>query len=807
MHYRTTWFVVLLSFLIAIHQTAYIFASEDDDTTGVISEIIPIQELKKAQAIGSSISETLFSSMGSIKLLRLGDDNFSVALYVQRKIYDNENIPLTYSIVDKIRVRLDEVFPLSDPDPSYGFFFGFNQGLELIRIRQKTRQELTTIPSLHETQTQIEQSDWYRGIKSGLPINTPPLIPLKASDMSKFDNQETLSFIASGGVYLGAAAVFSLDPTLLLGLVRAGISVSAFIRGEFQVSVIKESNNISKIKVSRLRAAGIEAGAGVGNRLNFMSGAFYLRKISGALKIIPFQMNMGFSDYGRIETTYRYDLSNPHGREAFEQAMLGQLAISEQYAVDSELRPRNFALTGVEKISLAESDGQLKYDRRMMKLSFIFKTEDKHSLGHVETTITTADGIRRTFEAAAENSTSWRLLFNYEKFYQNFAVKVDLNQYEKNPDDESAVTLRVSGSIKDSNTTTSELMRYILDIEDTINSFAIFPRPPDNELLMASSATAPSVVIPLPVGSVGTARLHYTFELSQSQLKKLISADGHERWMILERVFGVAPGEWQTASSRHWFHFTKAPFILLNVPLYMLGTNMRQGSILIHAQNIESEWQQAGTKSETRPGAKQDVRSFAKATAKIFSKSLYNMELIRLIRHRLDGEHVQAYVDGYGTAYAPLSVGRTAVISSVDQATEMQRQLDLSRKGSDTEPPKDAYQPGNPHVRIIDGGKIAIGFTMPSSPSAMFFRVTLDKRNWWWPFGSRHKSDVLLYNTTEGPINAGDNTLIIDTKNMDDPLYPLVEPLKKGKTYILQLSANPDGAGWGKSSQVQFIYP
>jgi hypothetical protein len=769
------------------------------------------ETLERMDRVGDQIPYVIFKALNDLTLFSGGNDQIEISLSAHRRIFENHE--RSWTVADRVRVQGS--IPLfsqilngaSSATGTLGFSIGSSVGVDFINLRQVTPEGYGELPDIQEKDIDLSETDWqtdkgtwvYQPTPQGqsvlnfLPFHPDnqmrydalwklPLIPfklpLRADGVASMADKEIISYVGFGGLQLGPSVGWSLDPTQLTFLSQEVLSYTTFVNGSFRISIMKEPNNYVRLKVTRIGEMG-HGGSLIGTeKPTVLEGMIIVKYLSSATKIIPFNVKINQSLAKSFDVSYRYDLNIPNAREAYEQAVLGRTALSDELAFDEFRKPTLFEKTGVQKLAIRNSWSDDQHKSRLMRLGFIFKRKSETTFKNIDSVITLPDGKHHVFNSIVDNSDYWHVVFSFfEKFQHRFNVSVDLDKYREDSSAHDALSLTVSGSIHDSDTSSTEMLNYILEVENSVGRAGVFPRPPTSNTY-----------------DLGSSRFFYRIGIGNQTLEDFVNTDEGEMWPLLEEAFQVWEGYWSNPVLRALYQVLSLPITLINVPLYIADVNLRSGSNLLHARSMRSRWLAIREFD--------DIKERAEAIGHLFFDRQYSYELIRLLRGALNEREVGYAVSGY-TSYMGqvIDQGRTELFAD-NKATEYQREIDYDSPGQGRLGFNELKVSG---LEISTEGKdkVVITFSLSHVPHALFFQLSLN--NPWWVFSNGLISHVLIYN--HGVFVVGKNKVIINRSDVGNPWYPLIEKLETDNRYSLQITANHTGLKWGSAVENTFRVP
>lgn len=783
---------------------------------------------------GDWISDVLFDAMDDIRVFKFDDDRFSVQLNLSRDVFDSGT---QWNVMDRFDIKggapLLSGSSLNWTSPS-GFYVGFSAGvhygLEFANIRPVTKEEFRSMKSPERIQAEIAEQPWYddfirgRVRKMGDGADAPPSIawkdadgrmherllpdgpddhvkwgdllnmilfpfrlPLKADGLQKLTDGEILSYAGSGAFEFGPQAGISLDPTGIIGAVRAEVSYTVFLRGTHQITILKENSRYARVRVDQVRSRSTTTAIGGSDKPRILDGFILTRLLSSQAKIIPFNLQVSDSVARAFQMAFRYDMENAHAREAYERAVLGSFALSESLALDKDGNPTDFSVTGVSREFVGGSVMNRKAETRKLQLTVLFKKNHRGSLTNVDAELRTPEGLRRGFSSVADDAKEWKaLLGRFEKMKHSFGIYLDPDRFEQNSQDPEALELIAQASIDDSHTKSEEMLQYILEMENGVSQFGIFPRPFERDERASRERRKLEEQLGLPAGSFGRSLLWRELRVPRHALDRFQDADEDQRWKLLENVFGTKPGEWRNPLARALYNLLRAPLSLLNVPLYLADVNLREGSILYHAARIEKRWQKL--QAETAPKAR------VEAMGKMFYDTTYSYELTKLLRGIIEGEHVPYAVSGYSSLFGQIRKDGQTQVTFEDIASREQDRIE--GRG----PPE---RPTALRVRALQDRLQGLELDLPSDARAINLQILSVER---------HRTRELLstlVRAADFPLPQGRISIDLLAEGPDSPWSDACKlPLKSFERGLLfaQVRATQDGLRWSEplESAIEF---
>ncbi len=832
-----TWAIILFINMSPTHAQANLALKE-------WSEVLSTDRLQVIDQIGSKLPNVIFDWVSNIDTRLYSSTHFDLNLSVHRNVFNNREVHGTWTVVDKVGVSGQIPFfsipsiPTGSPVPSLGLYIGTQQGVEFINIRQVKPKNYPSLPSPEERKLQLEtdinfknftenrkesmseSSDSLNGkwiesinekgdkIMSFLPADGESLarysrfwnfslipfrLPLNYETFSKMEEGEILSYLGQGSVELGLNAGWGLSFQGIGGIAEAGISASAILRGQYRISILRESDHIARVKVTRSK--GIEAyeRLGANYKPSLFDNIFIIRDVNNLLKVIPFQLSYEQVRDWEVDVTYQYDLSIPAARAAYENSVLGLFKQSEDLATNAGSGWRtDLAETGVIRLSTRDSYTSSETLNSRLQLSFLFKKDSNGTITDVESRFTMPDGKHHTFSSLAENTKEWSLIWSrYEKSQHNFSIHLDLDTYSEHSKKRNAFPLIIEGRIDNSNTSARDLLNSILEVENNIGKPDLFPR--TVELDHLKGAYYYPFHFQGTNHDLGSSHIYYQLKLNPWQVQKFIDFPKRKMWKALEKAFHVPRGSWSTDCHRLFCCLLCLPVTAMDVPLNLFQMNIDPGTDLIYARWIKNQWMNLKKIKNTKDRAE--------ALVHMFSDRLYSKTLIYLIRTVLEGENISYYVNATNGAIGKVvAEGGTKLVYD-DIATRANESIEFDLEGSRLPRPDPNLKIDHFSAIPIDSDRVQISFNLTSNPKKLYFDLSLDNG---LLMGFRNQGISALILENHGELHEGRNTFILDPNDFGSPLIDISRTMQQKGYYTLRISASTDGTTWGETAETKF---
>jgi hypothetical protein len=782
-------------------------AAADAPRTETWDSVVSLDWLKRIRVPSGTISNALFDWTDDLSFFNgeAWEDGAQVDLRTQRRVFDNQDILNSWTVIDRLQIQ--SRFPIFSTEVfggPIGFSIGVGTGVDIFNIRQTNPLNYGKLESVRQREAEIQTAlnsspakpEDAKGPIWDIPVDDPqdqarfgkfwnrllfPLrLPLTAASVSRLSDGEVIAYSASGSVYMGPSVGWNYDNSILNA--SAGISVSTFLRGNYRISILKESNRFVRLKIMRIGAVGASLSAGAKADPTVLDGYVVIKRLGRFIKVTPFSLEATAEQSRSFDVGYRYDLNHPQAREAYEQAVLGQLAFSDELAIDGQGNPTNPAISGVERIFTRKAEGKRSEINQSFRLGILFKFDHRTSHQTMDAVITFPDGTYRIFQSFVENSVEWRMFWAwFEKLYYRFLVHFD-NQ--RHLDESFPLSLWAEGNIQDSSTSKDELMAYILETENSVGKFGIFPRPPKLQGFVAADPAADTKKFDRARSS-----FFYRIAFSHEQVNQLVHTPKDRAWELLENAFQVTPGSWSNPWNRFWKRFGGELLNIFTYPLYIADVPIRLGNIQGHAKRIHDRWM------DVKDAA--DPKAMAERLGLMFYDRRYSFELMRLLRASMDRQPVAYEVSAYSPIFGRVAETGNSQVFIDDIATRAQREVDFDRE--DGRIPTQDREAAITDLRnkVLPGAKATLQLYLKSAPKAIY--IELHERGFW---GWKKTANVLVY--TNGELQAGPNELLLDPAATTSSWFGIGKGLKPNTRYRIRLAVNVSGLSWGPAARTEF---
>jgi hypothetical protein len=471
--------------------------------------------IRRPENLNSRFTGALFDGENSSDLFV---DNFtgstSLNLSTARDVYNNYDLIGSWTVVDRMRLRLnsnligygtDRVNPGPDEAgfsfPFFGVSFGVRGTLEWKNYRQLSPLEVRKLPDpgpapvppgggdITELNPYLSALNLNPDLSAKLknilkPFTLPFRMPLSRSDLRHMKEGEVIAYNLTGRVGFRGTFGWQVIPSTDLYF-GANAAVETFLDGEYEVSVMKETDHHAKVRISRIRGLGssLRMNAGLDWR-NVFQGIFLFKDTSFQLQlgnlstqVIPFFFELSRFHQKEVDVAYRYNLETAEGREAFHKAVLGSLVLSEDLSRADADHPNPAVVRLYDR-----STDHLNWTRTNgSTISLFLNRRQDRSEDSIETEVKLADGTRHLFRTSSRKLIRHNALFgSSENLSGRISLLMDKEGFRNG--DPGSLLIIAENSIEDSSTTPRELNRYTRDVGSFFSRTSLFPDFPEETL-------------------------------------------------------------------------------------------------------------------------------------------------------------------------------------------------------------------------------------------------------------------------------------------------------------------------------------
>lgn len=793
---------------------------------------------------GLDLQNTLFEALTD---LNMSFDNgpFEFGVRVRRQVYDNQDIVNSWTVIDSFQIPTSLSFNVLDPvtfatSGIAQLNLGVRFNLNSFHIRQVLPANIDNLPSIQALKTEARrledearnsadetdevqadgdemlitsfdaETEDAENLFSFLSLRTenprtrarygrilnlftsPFGLPLTPKLADKMPTGDIRSYSLDGSIQFGPNVGWG---PLSVGSANLDLNISAgfatFVRGQWRVSVLKESEHQVQVKLTRDTSKGITAYLGSRTQDHEVFEGFLVMgsRIGGIRgQVIPFHFSANKDLRTSFDIGYRYDLRDPEARKAYALAIMGRLKLSDELAQKS---------AGVTEVFTREQLRERRDRIYRMRLSLFYQRARYRSDSTSNALITLEGREYHVFSAMNENSRSSDTLWGSSELNNlKFVTTVDEDLYNEN---RGGLTFSIEGRIEDRRTTGREYMEAIAQIEHSTGLIGLFPRvpvntPKDQECTDVSPARFRDVrgrrndCPKLGLTRLGETSFYYRVAFEREQMEHFFSLEHHKMWSILEEAFDVKKGQWSSPIRRIWFSVRNAYATVLNIPLLFLDQHIDQGNKLIMAKLFMKRWQE--TQAVTH-----DPKVLVDKMGKLFSTTNFSLELVNILRLVMADQKMAVLVQ----ARAPKVFGQISEQRlEFDPLDHLIRRandiIDFDRIGARTAVDTEA-RIQELDIKYLSDEEVSISFFLPKTPQYLFFNLEHT------PGWGRYRALMKTVLANNGQFREGANQIII-TQNDEDPLRKELAKhfFNPDNQVTFKMAVSIDGARWGSVS-------
>ncbi|OUR95418.1 hypothetical protein A9Q84_16425 [Halobacteriovorax marinus] len=691
---------------------------------------------KKSDKLKFKVANKIFDSISDRTLVEFENDDINGKLKIERKVFSNHDLINSYTVVDRLALP----FFLPGWSQQIGsshlnFSISSSLGIDFLNIRQVTASNAlfeNPFKASQKKKKKMLKSNWYmesiellkemkknpeiiKGEQFIVERETikddkflyldaqktarysnffnllafPLRIPLKNKWLHKLEDGEIISYAGTGHLSTGVTLGSSFDVLNPLDPLGASIHAKAYLRGRFQITILKESEDSVLVKFTKLRAAGDKNGFNIGvSNYDFFEYEAYGHSLL-KLGTSSFKINRSVVDeiYKTTDHVYRYDLKTKEGIEAYEDATIGRFETS--YAYSKKFRDMENA--PVVRVAKAHKTGKTHRTNNKQEL-FIFLERKKESThNHFTTQLTLSDGSKHIITASHVSNRFEEEDFWAEKNIRNYSFRTENHKDLQTNKEKFGFTFE--GNFQDSQTKGLELNAYTQAIEVLFNQKSLFPEVP--------------IYLPTPgtrwrkihrkrkqinykrMAKYGSSNFSFKVFLNEQQISSLINVDEQEMWSILEKSFRVKTGKWSNKSARTKSLYLSTIFgkvigapLLFTANLFSDGidseghfrTPMDSAYITSVALNFHEKWMELKTKD-----LRVDKAEVTELIGEMFYDQSFNLELMRTILITQVGSELAYSIAGYNRAFGQIHKAGKQIVRIDTVTEEVTRLLNIEK--------------------------------------------------------------------------------------------------------------------------------
>lgn len=801
---------------------------------------------------GTKLSASIFESLTNRELFKtkvVGD--LEVGVRVQRRVFNNQDILDSWTVVDIMKVPFYLPIPLLSEDLGFSDgVFGVNLGLsfggEAYHIRQispKDWNKLRSVKRIKEDLDEVEaetesiesqtvggdskysvlneDDPTDTGVVDGLSrwafwqtqnpriraqynklfnIITHPLkIPLSAKRMDKYRVGSVASYGLEGSVQLGVSAGWSNFSVAGVDFseTRAGLGITTYLKGDFRISLWKESQQYTQVKLTRELNRGTSANVGTFSiQQELFEGFMVLDKNLFKIKeeFIPFSFNINRNVSDQFEVGYRYDMTKEAARKAYEAACLGRFKLSYELAQEEG--------TGVEESFTKVAQTRSRSRNYKMKLSLVFEKANSNSNSKTWASVVIDDKEHRLYSAQNLVFKAYDTLWGKSELKRHLFLTT-YNELHHREDPDQGIAMRIEGRIDDSHTSSKELYEYMDEVELAIGKKDFFPKPP--AYLPRFECNEISEVLNISLeeedckkegdgtkkkAQYGKTSFFYQVDLTLDHLRSIQTADDKTFWNVMERAFNVKKGNWSNGWRRSLSLATNSYATVLNIPLSFVNLNIHNGGRLLVAYRFYKKWKEL--KSIT------DMEKLVNAFGDLYKTLHYSPELVKATRLLAGEKPVKFFLTAKADRiWGQISEGNQGLGTPFPIEDELNRRIEYDRIGPRINVDKEAVITGL-RFEKKDQDTAHIIFNLKKEAKWLYLRV--DQAPGW----GRYKNLLRIIIKNNGEFKVGENILEIKRDSPNGYLKKLSEAFFNGRFSNFMMAYSIVDKTFGAVSSVRF---
>lgn len=789
--------------------------------------------------LGLDLQASIFESLTDQSLsASLGD--FSLGARVRRRVFDNQDIFNTWTVIDFFQVPLG--LPINILDPmSFGaqgiaqLNLSVNLTFNSYHVRQVYPEDFDQLPNLDDLNSDLgalgnndvpaasDDPDNSDGVVvydpysdndspsqnllnlvsfnaqnprtrarygkflnlftsvAGLPINSSQALKMPKGDIRSYSLSGAVQFGPSVG--WGGVDVPGLDSALSAGF-------STFIRGEWQVSAFKEDSHTVKLKVTREKGKGRDYYFGSqAPDHELFEGVVVLGEQVGEIteQVIPFHFSARKDITQSFDVGYRYDLQSSMAKKAYDLAALGRLSLSDELSTQEN--------SGVEKVFTRQQTRDRYIKNYRLKLSLFYQRARTRSQSVTSALINIDDKEFHVFKGEAHTSKSTDTLLGASELQSiKFVTTIDQELYNGV---DQGLNFSIEGRYEDAFTSAKEYMQTIALVENATGLIDRFPRIP----LGLPPGQADACSHPNPdqfrdlrrrrnscdinhYGEYEETSFYYRMAFNTQQMQRFFHFPEEEMWSVLEEAFGIDDGAWRSDTARFWYGLRNSYATVLNIPLMFADQHLDNGHKIFMAKIFYKRWRDLKTSAN-------EPKALAQKMSKLFSSAHYSHELMNVLKLALaDSPYGLLLQARANELFGQISEQKNDFDPLDRRVQRANNIIDFDRIGPrtniDTEARIDDLE-----VEFVTDDQVEVRFFLEQDPEFLFF--VLERSSGWFRYRNLVRS--IVYNN--GTFQKGANTIVVNRGDDQGITGSLAKHIFEDERMIFKMAISQDGQTWG----------
>lgn len=785
---------------------------------------------KALSNIPDLIYNSVFDLISGQTKYKIPEANIEIGVKVKRKVFDNEDVLNTYSVVDtfevpvKIPINLFKDVPIGVYGASAGLSMEMKGGIAVQNIRQVIakdyKYEETSRERARDVETYVDQlkdreEEHLGGIigfvdsiddsifnlitgktdssktkakfsKISNMLTHPLRLPLKSSIADTMPIGEISSYEFKGYVELAGNIGWNIPKARYAA--SANLLLKTYLNGRYKISVLKDAPQSATIKLRRVKEKGVGLSASF-SALNPKNIPFsgYVLTATDALgvntSLVPFSIDLKREWIKDFDISYKYDLTNPNARKAYNKAMFGLFSDSEKLVIEKN---------GVALVKSRKEKSTLDQSKSSSKFLFIYMKKETAIKKVGKIIIETPEERKYFFTANRENIQDEKLAFvNKENSSYKYNVLLDEKIYRSTYD--KGLSLEIDVKLKDSYTTYSELTKKIEEVEFATEQYGVFSRFPS---LTPEEMDSVKMRLKKRVENLGSSYFHYRISLNREQIGKLVTVSDDELWNILEKELNIK-GDLNSRSDRAKRVLENLSSTVTNIQDNLIGMYDKDGGKVFQAMKFMKEWKKVKEFYYYSTNERVNL-DFVHGITKLFSTTHFNKELVKIIKSILKNETIEFYLYGKGPGInGEIEKGGAL---KIDQTKKL-KDLEYRYVGVDA-----SIKDLKVKAKAIDKDSVEVIINTKKAPK--YFHVSIGRTSKW----KRYKQLESIVMKNNDIIKEGETRLLITRGNCKEVgfisniaraiFYEYKEDYK-----TIRVGISHDSTSWGKTKESKFILP
>lgn len=723
-------------------------------------------------------TNAVFEGLNEIDFSFPFNSRVKLGINVERKVYETREITNTWIVEDHFKLRVPVSF---EAQQALDYALGqagltaglvITPGIEWIHFRKTKPSQYRSIPTLKDQKESLESSSWYQGLSGGKPETEPEIaaaqehqkyfwdpsvrprfakilhpltipfrLPYHSQHLQHLKDEEVFVYSATGTVETSLGVSAPLLKMLPGVTIDAGTKVRAYFGGEYRVAILKESSRFAKVRVAWIPKRGRGVTAGVSSVGKVEVANWLGLGLDYNPKVIPFQVVDDRIISRLTDWSFRYDLHDPKARHAFDQAVWGLLAESQELADEQMKLPES------ERSLSLLSHLEIKQDRKenlaISRLEFLIEATRRKSLVFSDIDATLPDGFHEILKWESAHQKQLKVWGGAKKETVRFTYTLLLDYLTLALQQPNAYALIAEGFIEDFYTSGEELNAAIHQVEAILGDPEFLREFPE-QLQVPHKDKIRSTLF-------GRSSFYFGYNLTQSQVDDLLNVEPKR---MKELLFQKFKKKKQARSAyRHWLKAHRAF----------------------------------------------DIRERLEQLAQMLDVKSRDNELMQVFQEILDGQIIDVFVNLYAHPIGRVDQRKHALVSVDKMRVNSEPGINIEQQvlRFSGDPLASFY---GLKVTSLEEVKALLSVYFSKKPKQIFFRI---QKSGTFTFSSP-TVEFILDNTSER-FHEGENSISIDAFSDDALSRILGQGLTANNHYSLSIAYSIDGKKWGPLSTTRFF--